>query len=177
MKFKYKLNLGTDELTPTSARSRRENRSTNGTLTLRRSSTNPFGTSHQTSQSEGNASTPTSELPPTQSQLYSSTNNEAQGDYRYSKSTLLDIFRAQQANENSQGDVSKLLVNTWDPGHTNGTNGRGWSKGDSAGNSHGPEACWDESGSTLPIGLEEMTEEEKNVWTSNSLIHTLSNCL
>lgn len=164
MKFNLKWNLGTDELTHISARSRRENRSTNGTLTLRRSSTNPFGPSHPASQSDANAGTPTTELPPTQSQQYSGSGSEAQGDYRYSKSNFLEIFRAQQANENPSGDVTRLLVNTWDPGYTNGANGRDWGKSDSASNSHGPEVCWDESGSTLPIGLEEMSEEEKNVW-------------
>lgn len=173
MKYQLQWNIETDKLTHNINRSRRENRSTNGgTLTLRRSSTNPFGASHQTSQSEATASTPISELPP--SQPYSINVNEGQGDRRYSKSEILEIFRAQQGNEISNGDVSRLFANNWDPGHSNGANGRGWGKSnDSHNNSSGPEACWNESGSTLPIALEGMTDEEKNVKTPLPMLISL----
>lgn len=168
------MKIFTDELTNLLTRPRRENRTSNGTLTLRRSSTNPAGTSHQASQSEAIANTPASELPPTQSQQFSSNGNEGQGDNRYDKDTMLDIWRTEQAKGSSNGDVSRLFVDNWDPGHSNGAPTRGWAKAnDSNGNSYGPHVCWNESGSTVPIGIQEMTEDEKIVRTLTRLIITV----
>lgn len=83
---------------------------------------------------------------------------------RYSKNKLLDIFRAQQNSEGSNSDVTKLFMNNWDPGHSNGINGRGWGKGsDSRDHSYGPDVCWDQTGQNQPIGLEEMSALERSV--------------
>jgi PERQ amino acid-rich with GYF domain-containing protein len=112
-------------------------------VTLRRSSTTPFA------KSSGSA-LPTEALP------QSVTNAE-----RYGKHQLLDIFRAQENLEASNRDVAGLFAPNWNP-HSNGTNGRGWSVHDSRDN-NGPDVCWDNNGSVHPIGLEEMTESEKEV--------------
>jgi PERQ amino acid-rich with GYF domain-containing protein len=89
---------------------------------------------------------------------------ESAVENRYSKSKLLDIFRAQQISEMANGDVTKLFMNNWDPGHSNGINGRGWSRSnDTRDHNHGPDACWDQTGQNQPIGLEEMSATEKSV--------------
>jgi PERQ amino acid-rich with GYF domain-containing protein len=113
-------------------------------VTLRRSSTTPFAKS-----SSGSA-------PPTEAPPQSSTNSE-----RYGKNQLLDIFRAQESLEASNRDVAGLFAPNWNP-HSNGTNGRGWGVHDSRDN-NGPDVCWDNNGSVHPIGLDEMTESEKEV--------------
>jgi PERQ amino acid-rich with GYF domain-containing protein len=99
-----------------------------------------------------------------QSQQYANHGIDSVSDSRISKSKLLDIYRMQQASDEAAGDVSRLFVNNWDPGHSNGTNGRGWGKSnDTRDQNHGPEVCWDQSGQIRPIGLEEMSELEKAV--------------
>lgn len=144
----------------TSSRPRRDNRSANGTVTLRRSSTTPHGIQPpQSSQPETAAPLPTTETPFSQQQQYAS---EPAAGGRYSKNILLDIYRSQPDHTN--GSVSRLFVNSWDPGHSNGSNGRGWGKStDTRDHNHGPEICWDSSGQVQPIGLEEMSPLEKNV--------------
>ena len=58
-------------------------------------------------------------------------------------------------------DTAGLFAPNWNP-YSNGTNGRGWGVHDSRDNS-GPDVCWDSNGSVHAIGLEEMTESEKEV--------------
>lgn len=84
-------------------------------------------------------------------------------DIRFSKEQLLDIYRAQQTSESSAKDISNLYVNGWNPGHSNGANGRGWGKSSDGRDTHGPHICWDESGSVPLISLQEMTEPERAV--------------
>jgi hypothetical protein len=150
----------------TFSRPRRDNRSANGTVTLRRSSTTPHGTQvPQSTQPEAAMPLPTSETPFGQQQQHHqqqhhNTSEPAAGG-RYSKNSLLDIYRSQPDHTN--GSVSRLFVNSWDPGHSNGSNGRGWGKSTDSRDNHGPEICWDSSGQVQPIGLEEMSALEKNV--------------
>lgn len=85
-------------------------------------------------------------------------------DTRYSKNQLLDIYRAQEESGGLQADVSRLFVNNWNPEQSNGTNGRAsWGKSGDGRDSYGPEACWDTNGLIRPVGLEEMSEQEKVV--------------
>lgn len=81
---------------------------------------------------------------------------------RYGKNQLLDIFRTQESAEASSRDIANLFAETWNPGSSNGTNGRGWGVHDSKDN-NGPDVCWDTSGTVHPIGLDEMSEAEKEV--------------
>ena len=142
-------------------RPRRDARgSSGGTLTLRRSSTTPLAQS--TSQAETPLPSTSSEIPGSVQQPYPQL--EQATDLRYSKNQLLDIFKAQQASSTTNGHVSRLYENNWDPGHSNGTNGRsGWGKSSDGRDTHGPDVCWDSNGNIRPIGLESMSDLEKNV--------------
>lgn len=147
-----------------SSRRQRSNRSTNGTLTFRRSSTTPYGSS-QSSQVDPTiqtSSAATQESQPQTNASYGPT------DSRYSKTSLLDLFKAQQNSEVANKDVSSLFTNSWDPGHSNGANGRGWGKSHDGRDTQGPDVCWDSNGSVQPISLEEMTELEKSVRLPNN---------
>ena len=141
-----------------SHRVRRDSRATNGTLTLRRSSTTPFA---QTS-SQGEMPLPTPGADAQSSQQTSM--YEQSTDTRYSKNQLLDIYKGQEEVGALQRDVSHLFVNNWNPEHSNGTNGRsGWGKTNDGRDSYGPEICWEPHGNIRPMGLEEMSEQEKIV--------------
>ncbi|KAI9731608.1 MAG: hypothetical protein M1818_007738 [Claussenomyces sp. TS43310] len=142
---------------------RRETRGTNGTLTLRRSSTTPHGApSNQTSQSDIVAPLSSLDATPGPSQQYQSHGLDPSGGGRYSKIDLLEIYRNQQNLEISNDDVSRLFANNWDPIHSNGNTARGWGKStDSRDHHYGPEICWDQSGEVQPIGLEDISALEQ----------------
>jgi hypothetical protein len=152
----YKKKKGTNK----KIRAQRETRAPNGTAVLRRSSTTPF--SQAPTQRDPTLPTPGSET--TGSIQQPIQNFDQSATFRISKNQMLDIFRAQQDSGSVKRDVSHLFEGNWDPGHSNGTNGRsGWGKSTDGRESHGPDVCWDEDGSVLPVGLEEMSEQEQAV--------------
>ena len=131
-------------------RARKDARPLNGTLTLRRTTATPNA-----------PSAPSSAHPDSNSDF--GFHSDIPVDTRYSKETILDIYK-QHASSVSNDDVSRLFVNNWNPEQTNGSTGRGWGKGpDARDASNGPEICWDQTGEVKPISLEEMSEAEKAV--------------
>lgn len=56
----------------------------------------------------------------------------------------------------------------------NGSSHGGWGRRDDK-ESAGPEICWDHEGSVLPLGLTEMTDEEREVCVITSLSYMLIN--
>lgn len=136
-------------------------------MTLRRSSTTPNASAAlQSNQADASNHMPTSNSLAGQSQQYGNPGTESLAEARFSKSKLLEIYRSQYAynSDDASHTVSKLFVNNWDPGHSNGVNGRGWGKGnETRDHNYGPDICWDQSGQVQPIGLEEMSEMEKTV--------------
>jgi hypothetical protein len=109
-------------------------------VTLRRSSTAPYAKS-------------IAEGPSTQT-------FETQTAPSYGSNRVIDLFRRQDA---SSVDVSDLYTENWEPGHTNGTNGRGWGKAVDGRETNGPDMCWDTTGKVEPFSLDEKTELEKAV--------------
>lgn len=64
----------------------------------------------------------------------------------------------------SNGDISHLFENGWDPKQPNGANGRSsWGKSSDGRDAQGPNIAWEPKGNIQPICLEEMSEEEKLV--------------
>lgn len=100
---------------------------------------------------------------------------ERSTDTRYTKSQLLDIYRTQQDPDAPITDVARLFANGWDPGHSNGTNGRGWGKTSDGRDSHGPDVCWNSNGDVHPVGLEEMTPVERAVSQCEQLLSFVRN--
>lgn len=132
-------------------------RRSNGAI-FRRQSTN---VTEPSSQAEPAVQTPSAETQDVQPPVNPS--YEPSTDLRYTKAEILDIHKAQLNSDAPRRDVSNLFVGNWDPGHSNGTNGRGWGKGHDGRDNHGPNICWDTNGSVQPIGLEEMSEVERSV--------------
>lgn len=141
-------------------RARRENRPSNGTVTLRRSSTTPVA--QVSSHIEPPLPTPSAETPSSYQQL--NQGYDQQSEFRYSRNQLLEIYKQQQESGALERDISHLYEPGWDPRQSNGANGRSsWGKSTDGRDSYGPNIAWEPKGNVLPISLDEMTEEEKLV--------------
>lgn len=77
---------------------------------------------------------------------------------------MLNLFRAQPDGVSPGFDIRDLYVDGWNPMPSRGMTNGGWSRKDESEDiANGPEICWDHNGSVLPLGLSEMTEQEKEV--------------
>jgi len=108
-------------------------------------------------------------------------NGPAHSDTRYSKNQLLDLYHRQNVEGSLDDSLSPLFVAGWEPTQTNGVSLGGWGRRDEqAAKDHvpGPEVCWEKDGSTGPLGLVDMNDEEKEVrHMLVSRIDPLLNCL
>lgn len=135
----------------------------NGTLTFRRTSTT---TSNQTfnQPNPSEHAVPSDDPAILAAMPVGSTVVENGAPQRYSREDMLSILGNMQSNPRmQQPDVSSLFAPGWNPGHANGVSSRGWGKPESHVLPQEPDICWDETGSTKPICLEEMTDDEKEV--------------
>lgn len=134
------------------------------TQTFRRPSvaTNP---AHSRDGSQpASASTLTSSaayIPPhTNSNPLSSLRN---GEPRYSKDQLLDLYRAQRESGVLGKNVEDYFMADWDPHMVTAPVNGAWGKRDDHKTSAGPEVCWDHGGQAEPLGLTDMSDGEKEV--------------
>ncbi|KAM5354222.1 hypothetical protein ACJ41O_000872 [Fusarium nematophilum] len=145
---------------------RRDGRSTNGTLTFRRSSTTPLGqpSSQPPASADHAVQLPATEIPtahvPAAAAAPASTYELPPA--RYTKEDLLDMFRLQKSND----DTSRLFAPGWNPGQVNGHAPRGWGKSNDNHIPQEPGACWDEAGESTPMGLQDMSLEEKEAFAT-----------
>ncbi|KAF5025931.1 hypothetical protein F66182_1966 [Fusarium sp. NRRL 66182] len=142
---------------------RRDGRSTNGTLTFRRSSTTPLGQpSSQPPLSTDHAVQP----PAAESHIAPVTASAATYELspaRYTREELLSMFRLQKPTD----EPSRLFAPGWNPGQLNGHTPRGWGKSNDNHIPQEPNACWDDSGDTIPMGLQDMSLEEKEAFNTD----------
>lgn len=143
-------------------RSRRDGRSANGTLTFRRSSTTPIGQSSQPPPPVDNAVQP---IAPAADATSAQQPAFEPGPSRYSKEHLLDVYRSSRPGD----DPSRLFISGWDPDRVHNDTTRGWGKPNENHIPQEPGACWEPNGDTGPLGLQEMTLEEKEVRLHASL--------
>ncbi|KAL8651377.1 MAG: hypothetical protein Q9226_004731 [Calogaya cf. arnoldii] len=149
----------------------------NGTTTTFRRPSLATSLSHQRETSQSNTSATNQNagvyVPPHMNSSYqNSYTRGAPSETRYSKDQLLDLFRAQREDPSST-HVSDLYVDGWHPSSANGVINGGWSRKDELKEgSAGPEMCWDHEGKVQPLALSDMTEQEKEAFSSsvNSLI-------
>ncbi|KAI0508875.1 hypothetical protein F5B22DRAFT_619057 [Xylaria bambusicola] len=140
-------------------------RTMNGTMTFRRTSTTP--SSQALNQSNSSEPVSVSDDPSVLAAMpVGSTVVEDAAPRRYSREDMLSMFsHVQQDLRSQQPDVSAIFVSGWSPGHANGVSTRGWGKSnDSHVLPQEPDICWDASGSTKAIGLQDMTSEEKDAF-------------
>lgn len=90
--------------------------------------------------------------------------NGAGSDTRYSKEQLLNLYKAQRDSGALNKNVAEYFAADWNPRpDTSPVNGAWGRREDSKDNSSGPEVCWDHGGQMEPLGLVDMTDEEKEV--------------
>ncbi|KAJ5647021.1 hypothetical protein N7490_003393 [Penicillium lividum] len=136
------------------------------TQTFRRPSvaTNPTHT--RESSHAASASTPTGAyIPPHMSSNTSSALRN--GDARYSKDQLIDLYKAQRESGSLSKNVEDYFVADWDPHMVPTPVNGAWGKRDDHKTSAGPEVCWDHGGQAEPLGLNDMTESEKEFFTAS----------
>ena len=148
-------------------RSRREGRTTNGTLTFRRSSTTPFNQSTSQSSTDIPQTTPAAE-PPSSAMPPQTPSFDSSATPRYSRDELLELFNSTSSSDPRQPDVSALFAPGWNPGQVNGAATRSWGKaGDSNHVAPDPGVCWNSEGRIQPVGLTEMTADEKELFATD----------
>ncbi|KAI1490121.1 hypothetical protein F5X96DRAFT_572025 [Biscogniauxia mediterranea] len=146
----------------------RPGRSTNGTLTFRRTSTTPSSQSLNQMQNPESAQSASADPAVISAMPVGSTVVDSLAAPKYSRDEILSIFNISQESNSHQPDVSDLFVAGWNPGQANGATARGWGKpGDSHVVPQDPDICWDTSGTTKAVGLQEMSPEEKELFTSD----------
>lgn len=92
------------------------------------------------------------------------------GEARYSKEQLLDLYRAQRESGALGKNVEDYFVADWDPHMVSAPVNGAWGKRDEHKTSAGPEVCWDHGGQAEPLGLTDMSEGEREVGFSFDLI-------
>ncbi|KAI9681604.1 MAG: hypothetical protein M1829_000801 [Trizodia sp. TS-e1964] len=96
--------------------------------------------------------------------------NGHSNDSRYSKDEILSLFKIQKDAGGIGKNISSLISAEWEPSSTSSTTTNGaiaWNKTDETRELSGPDICWDPSGGILPLGLLDMTEEEKEIFSTS----------
>ncbi|PVH99704.1 hypothetical protein DM02DRAFT_614780 [Periconia macrospinosa] len=95
--------------------------------------------------------------------------NGSAAEGRYSRDQMLHLFRAQRASDDINQGLSDLYVGSWEPNVPNGTSGASWGRKDDHGRdgASGVDLCWDKDGNIVPLSLTDMTDEEREVFTSS----------
>ena len=97
------------------------------------------------------------------SHLASTFRNSSSVEGRYSKEQLLDLYQLQGVNGASSVNMNDLFLE-WNPKTSNQITNGGWGKGDDQKyDVMGPDICWDHDGSSHPLGMVDMTEDEVEV--------------
>lgn len=68
-------------------------------------------------------------------------------------------------------------MGVWEPHATNGASSASWGRKDDGGGREAPsgvDQCWDKDGSILPLSLNDMTDEEREVGSHPSLHHVVT---
>lgn len=100
--------------------------------------------------------------------VHSSRNgNSVEG--RYSKEQLIQLFRGQKESDDIKDGLASLYVGAWEPNISNGTSNAAWGRREDPGRESqtGVDICWDRDGSIHPLGLMDMTEEEKENFSTS----------
>jgi len=145
------------------------------TQTFRRPSVATNNNSHnrESSQTTSASSTPTTAayIPPhlNSNSQSSPLRNGASSENRYSKEQLLNLYKSQRESGNLGKNVADYFVADWNPHQeTPSVNGASGKREDQKDMPTGPEVCWDHGGQVEPLGLIDMTDDEKEVCTSSS---------
>lgn len=74
------------------------------------------------------------------------------------------MFKRQGESGSLGKTLSSLLVGGWDPSLSNDASSGFWNKKeDQKEGGPGPDICWDAEGTVQPLGLMDLTDDEKEV--------------
>ncbi|KAJ5603608.1 hypothetical protein N7537_006564 [Penicillium hordei] len=145
------------------------NRMNGATQTFRRPSVATNPSHHRDSSQPASASTLSAGgayIPP---HLSSNSSSIARnGDARYSKDQLLELYKSQREEGTLSKNVEGYFVADWDPHTVSAPANGAWGKRDDhKNNSAGPEVCWDHGGQVEPLGITGMTEDEREMFAAS----------
>ncbi|GAB7359124.1 hypothetical protein MBLNU230_g5192t1 [Neophaeotheca triangularis] len=88
---------------------------------------------------------------------------------RYDKTQMLDLFKMQQTSNGGLDNLpSDLFMGGFHPRQANGTSGGGWSRSEhQRDNNVGPGVCWDNGTTVEPLGLFDMDQEERELFSTS----------
>ena len=96
--------------------------------------------------------------------------NGTSSDTRYSKEQLINIYKAQRESGTLNKNLPELFLGGWNPSESRNGAAASWGRReDGKEQSTGPDVCWESTGKVLPLGLSDMTDEEKEVHDSLSI--------
>ncbi|KAF2722900.1 hypothetical protein K431DRAFT_337755 [Polychaeton citri CBS 116435] len=84
---------------------------------------------------------------------------------RYTRSQLLDLFKAQQMEDGGLSEGLKDIMIASDG--VNGSNTGAWGSGRQDGGTNVAEVCWVKQGGVAPLALKAMDEEERELFTTS----------
>ncbi|USW53425.1 Putative GYF domain-containing protein [Septoria linicola] len=135
---------------------------TNGaTQTFRRASGATNGAS--SAQHAGTVPPPQRYIPPSLR-----ANGTSSGNTKYTKDQMFDIYESLQSQSSGLSDgLSAHAVGGWQPDISNGSSA-GWGRTDNNRDSHsGPELVWNKDSVSDPLGLVDMDEEERELFSTS----------
>ncbi|KAF2135521.1 uncharacterized protein K452DRAFT_323015 [Aplosporella prunicola CBS 121167] len=93
-------------------------------------------------------------------------NGAIASETRYPRDQLLSLFR--QHTEDSDDGLADLYAGSWEPNSMNGASGTSWGRSHDHAkeNQPGAEVCWEREGHMQPVGLVDLTNEEKEHFLS-----------
>jgi len=74
------------------------------------------------------------------------------------------MYKKQKESENWGKNIGELFMGEWNPTDPSAASNGSWARRDENKDpTSGPEICWDHGGNVEPLGLLDMTDEEKDV--------------
>ncbi|WEW57254.1 kinesin-like protein [Emydomyces testavorans] len=128
--------------------------------------------SRESAQTTSSTATPTvpAYIPPHHNSNYPSGSSRggSGNESRYSKDQLLDLYKSQKESKDWGKNVTEFFMADWDPLEESPAANGGWGKREELKDSHaGPEVCWDHSGKIEPLALMDLTQEEKELFSTS----------
>ena len=79
---------------------------------------------------------------------------------------MINMFRSHRELDELKDGLSDLYMGNWEPNVTNGNSASNWGRKDEQGREGqgGVDLCWDRDGNVQPLGLSNLTEDEKEVF-------------
>ena len=75
----------------------------------------------------------------------------------------MELFSAEQEAGNLIESLDSLYIGEFHPSASNGVAGATWGRRDEHKENHSVELCWDRNARMFPKGLQDLTDEERDV--------------